>query len=243
MSGHAYFGVGEAKIKHVSFCHNGEMKKIRKAWLYKNGVYTQVWSGASVVSYYDGNTLIGIEEVDEGEDVLHPSLSTAKENYTLVGWKQAVYGDKVLELNATGEPMVLYAMYLPNTYNAVSDSTYVTGGTSTSASATPFYQGGWDLGSSTSFVLNMREYQNNSVTVVQQNIYSGHLDDDQPWGYGQLDGSDVAKNSSRTFTNIANGTHVLRTIGHTANEAEARNTQTLRCYVASIVLSNPTPWT
>lgn len=243
MSGHAYSGEELNKIRHAYVFNNGEFKKLRKAWYFKNGEFHQVWSGASEVSYYDGNTLLGIEEVDEGEDVLHPSLSTAKENYTLVGWKQAVYGDKVLELNATGEPMVLYAMYLPNTYNAVGDSTYVTGGTSTSNSATPAYQGGQDLGSSTSFVLNMREYQNNSVTVVQQNIYSGHLDDDQPWGYGMLDSYEIPKNSSRSYSNIANGTHILRTVGHTANEGEARNTQTLRCYVASIILSNPTPWT
>ena len=238
----ASFGELFTKIKHCAVGEN--FTKLRKAAYFKNGQFHKVWSGASIVSYYDGETLLGTEEVDEGSDVLHPNISTAKENYTLCGWSiSAEYLTKVEQLAATGEPMALYAIYLPNSLSVLGNSRYVTGSTSTSNSATPAYQGGWDLGSSTSFVLNMHEYQNNVVTVHQSNIYSGHEDNDQPWGYGQLDGSDVAKNSSRTFTNIANGTHILRTIGHTANEGEARNTQTLQCYVTSIVLSNPVAWT
>lgn len=239
----ARFSTGLTKIKKGLFSTG--LTKIKAGYMYESGEWNKVWSFGSEVSYYDDDTLIGKEDVDEGRDVLHPSLTMpTKENYTFCGWtlENGTY-DKVTELVATGQPMTLYAMYLPNSINVVSNSRYVSGSTSTSASATPAYQGGTDLGSSTSFTLNMREYQNNVVTVHQSNIYSEHEDNDQPWGYGQLDGSDVAKNSSRTFTNIANGTHTLRTIGHTANESEARNTQTLSCYVSSLILSNPLEWT
>ena len=243
MSGHAYFGQNLTKIRHAYVFDNGEYKKLRKAWYYDNGEFKQVWSGASEVSYYDGDTLLGMREVDEGEDVLRPDLDMTKSGYTHVGWKQAVYGDKVLELNATGEPMVLYAMYLPNTYNAVSDSTYVTGATAVSHAETPYYTGhqSWDI--TKSFVLNMREYQNNSITVVERNLYSGGIDDYAPWGYGEFDGNNVPKNSSRTYTNISNGTHTLRTIGQTVDEQVHVNTQETRLYVSSLILSNPTPWT
>lgn len=239
----ARFSTGLSKIRKGLFSTG--LTKIKAGYMYESGEWNKVWSFGSEVSYYDDDTLIGKEDVDEGHDVLHPSLTMpAKENYTFCGWalENGTY-DNVTELVATGQPMTLYAMYLPNSINVVSNSRYVSGSTSTSASATPAYQGGTDLDSSTSFTLNMREYRNNVVTVHQSNIYSGYEDNDQPWGYGQLDGSDVAKNSSRTFTNIANGTHTLRTIGHTANESEARNTQELRCYVSSLVLSNPLEWT
>lgn len=244
MSAHGYFSIDKDKIKHMSFFKNGSHHRMRNGWVYKNGVYIHVWSGASVVHYYDNTTLLGTEEVDEGEDVLHPSITTTKSNYTLIGWSTEPnnLNKQVTSLVATGEEMNLYALYLPNSLNVVSNSRYISGSTYTSHAETPYYVGGQSLDSSTSFTLNMREYQNNVVTVHQSNIYSGQEDNDQPYGYGQFDGNDVAKNSSRTFTNIANGTHTLRTIGHTANEGSARNTQELRCYVASLVLSNPIAW-
>ena len=74
---------------------------------------TKLYSSGSAVSYYDGATLIGTLDVDEGLDVLHPDLPLSKEGYTLVGWQ---YNDERVEtLAADGEAMTLYAIYLPNT--------------------------------------------------------------------------------------------------------------------------------
>ena len=89
----------------------------------------------------------------------------------------------------------------------------------------------------------MHEYQNNSVVVVCQALYSGHVDNDQPSGNGKFDGNIIYKNNSATYANVANGTHTVKTEGHTANESDARNTQELRCYVSSLTLSNPLAWT
>lgn len=199
----------------------------------------------AVISYYDDSTLLGTQKVPNGKDVLHPSITMpSKENYTFCGWttENGSY-NKETTLVSTGEPMSLYAMYLPNSLNVVGNSRYISGSTYTSDSHTPAYEGEQSLDSSTSFTLNMQEYQNNSVTVVCQAIYSGHIDNDQPSGNGKFDSSNVPKNGSSTFTNIANGTHIVKTEGHTANEGEARNTQELRCYVSSLVLSNPISWT
>lgn len=80
----------------------------------------KVWTGASSVSYYDGDTLIDTIDVDEGADVLHPSLSMSKTNYTFVGWSLSDGGDRVTTLYATGEPMSLYALWLPNTLTILS---------------------------------------------------------------------------------------------------------------------------
>lgn len=239
----ARFSTGLSKIRKGLFSTG--LTKIKAGYMYESGEWNKVWSFGSEVSYYDDDTLIGKEDVDEGRDVLHPSLTMpAKENYTFCGWtlENGTY-DKVTELVATGQPMTLYAMYLPNSINVVSNSRYVTGSTYTSHAETPAYTGHASLDSAVSFTLNMREYRSNTITVVAQNIYSGHVDNDQPWGYGMLDSYEIPKNSSRSYSNIANGTHTVKTVGSTANESEARNTQELRCYVSSLVLSNPVAWT
>lgn len=68
MAGHSAFG--NDLIKHVAL-GNTAIKKIALG----NDI---VWSGASLVSYYDGSTLLGQREVDEGLDVLRPSGLTAQ---------------------------------------------------------------------------------------------------------------------------------------------------------------------
>lgn len=68
MAGHSAFG--NDLIKHVAL-GNTAIKKIALG----NDI---VWSGASLVSYYDGSTLLGQREVDEGQDVLRPSGLTAQ---------------------------------------------------------------------------------------------------------------------------------------------------------------------
>ena len=197
------------------------------------------------VAYYDGSTLIGTARYTKGKDVLHPPLTMpTKTDYTFVGWTDTPGSlDKVTTLVSDRTPITLYAIYLPNSINVVGNSRYISGSTYTSNSATPAYTGGQGLDSSVSFTLNMHEYQNNSVVVVCQALYSGHVDNDQPSGNGKFDGNIIYKNNSATYANVANGTHTVKTEGHTANESDARNTQELRCYVSSLTLSNPLAWT
>lgn len=239
----ARFSTGLSKIKKGLFSTG--LTKIKAGYMYESGEWNKVWSFGSEISYYDDDTLIGKEDVDVGRDVLHPSLTMpTKENYTFCGWtlENGTY-DKVTELVATEQPMTLYAMYLPNSISALGNARYISGSTYTSEAHTPYMEGGQPLDSSVSFTLNMHEYQNNSVVVVCQALYAGGIDNDQPWGYGMLDSYEIPKNSSRNYSNIANGTHTVRTVGHTANESDARLTQELRCYVSSLVLSNPVAWT
>lgn len=248
MSGHAYSGEDLNKIRHAYVFHDGEFKKLRKAWYFKNGEFHQVWSGASEVSYYDGNTLLGVEEVDEGEDVLHPSLDTSKTGYTLVGWKNAYYGDQVTELTATGEPMALYAMYLPDTltvasgyfqwdgygamvtyYNTRWDSEYLTG--SPSVSAELWYSEGTKE-STAYFTLNKKFYQTASITVGHE----ARADN----ATGRFDGTEISKGHTLTRT-IGNGSHSM--YARVIVGAPSSTWHISRVGVTSLVLSNPTPWT
>lgn len=120
MPGHMYRYQNGAfhKFKKVGFDTN--VKKVKKIGYYKDGVMHQVFTSASAVSYYDGNTLLGIEEVDEGLDVLRPSIDTSKDGYTLVGWTGYGGTERFETRVATGEPMSLYALWLPNTLTVLS---------------------------------------------------------------------------------------------------------------------------
>lgn len=79
-----------------------------KKWIH-DGV--KVWSGATVVSYYDGSTLIDTREVDEGLDVAinAPTIS----NKYLWGWSDTD-GGKAKTIIAQGETMTVYADASPN---------------------------------------------------------------------------------------------------------------------------------
>lgn len=252
MSGHAYFGENLNKIRHTYVYDDGEYKKLRKAFLYTNGEFKQVWSGASEVSYYDGDTLMGVEEVDEGEDVLHPSFSTTKQGYTLVAWKDALYGDPLTELNATGEPMKVYALYLPNTldvalgrmyydpaYGQYSpylvftsdlwDSEYVSGKQVSDASI--WYREG-QFDKTVSFKLDKKFYQTATITLKNMSR------DGNSWG--RLDSNrEIPENSSRSWT-IDSGTHSIYSWGYNnaPNSWEYSYTG-----ITKLTLSNPTPWT
>lgn len=74
MAGHSAFGTNLDGIKHVALGNTA----IKKIGFFSNNVMDVVWSGASLVSYYDGATLLGQREVDEGQDVLRPSGLTAQ---------------------------------------------------------------------------------------------------------------------------------------------------------------------
>ena len=261
MSGHAYFGTGVDKIKHISFYHNGEMKKIKRVWQYHNGVYRQVWTGASTVSYYDGNTLIGTEEIDEGNDALRPQhIDTTKAGYTLYGWKAHPNDTSRLEqLIADGEPISLYAYYVPNTLSVLSASFgnwyHDSGGWHidyTRSVNNNYLSGVTDVGvdsswnqrdASVGFYLALNEYQNATVVVLAKYCPadSGGLSA----GYASFDGNTwsswnpAGTNSSNTYSNVRTGNHSLyvRSISYDAYW------QTNVVGVTSIVLSNPIAWT
>ena len=66
------------KLKHV---YIGDTK-LRKSFCGD----TKIWSGASIVNYYSGNELLGTREIDEGLNVLNPSIIPSKAGYTFLGW-------------------------------------------------------------------------------------------------------------------------------------------------------------
>lgn len=261
MSGHAYFGENVTKIKHISFCQNGEMKKIKRVWYYHNGVYRQVWTGASTVSYYDGDTLLGTEEVDEGDSILHPqTIDTTKTGYTLYGWKASASDTTRLdEMLATGEPISVYAYYVPNTLDvlvasfgnwsydsggwhmpysvSVRNAKYITGGTDAFVSAP------WSTReSSTSFYLALNEYQSANVTV--QGKYcpndTGNLNVGQTYfdGDGLSSWNLSGSTASKAYSNVKTGNHSIRVVAI----AYGDYWQAVAGGVTRIRLINPTPW-
>lgn len=210
-----------------------------------------IWAGASEVSYYDGNTLLGTEEVDEGDDVLHPSFSTSKLGYTLYGWTQTSGSTtRVTSLTATGEPMTLYAIYTPNTVTAVSNGTitdaeYVSG--NVSATAIGNYN---QSTASASFNLSKGRYQTATCTVYAEfdnhntanldlgdvtfngvNVLGYDTDGWISWDQGNTSGSQVY--------NINEGTHTLFVRAIAYNDYSQRGDIS----VSSLVLSNPIEWT
>lgn len=250
MSGHAYSGENLSKIRHAYVRNNGEFKKLRKAWYYKNGEFKQVWSGASEVSYYDGDTLLGVEEVDEGESVLHPDIDTSKTGYTLVAWKDAKYGDELDELLATGEPMRVYAMYLPNSilvaksYRYNTDTVKVDVWNSDYMSGSAYVQAvsyGASITNNASFAINLGKYQNSSVKIwsywymVDADGY-GHDDPNSPIS---VDG--VSRRTGDILTNIS-GSHTMSAHAF-PNWGNGERFVRMNGGLAEVTLSNPTPWT
>lgn len=196
----------------------------------------KVWTGASPVSYYEGNVLRATIDVDEGTDVLHPNLSMVKSGYTFVGWALTNGGERVETLVATGEPMSLYAIFVPDTL-VISSFTlrkaqYSTGyfvyienqhRDSRYLSADPWVHiSAWGEGPATAdsqtFTLDMKEYQN--VSFVQKNDANG--------GFF----------ASFLPINITqSGTY---TVGGTIVPGPERSEGAVGC---EITLSNPIPWT
>ena len=161
------------KIKKIGV--DRYLTKVKYGYIWKDGQFKRVWSGASVVSYYDGNTLIGTEEVDEGEDVLHPSFALPqKTGYTLYGWRVNPNDlDRTETLLATGEPMTVYTYYVPNSIvvakgsfsgtdymKSIWNTDYMSGDASANAN-TP----GQPVQFGCGFNINWRWYQNASLIV------------------------------------------------------------------------------
>lgn len=211
---------------------------------------TKVWSGASLVSYYDGATLIGTEEVEEGEDVLHPSFSTSKSGYTLYGWRLSNNDtDRIETLTATGEPMTIYAYYLPNS-NVIA-SGYISGNSFVQSVWNPNYLSGqsalstyvaWNNKTvSGSFSLNKGRYGTASVTVSDyfENKGTGNLGVGEARFDGTLIGSPIEGGSrhSKTFT-VNAGSHSLSLYVISYGDY----TQSGVMGVTNITLTNPQAW-
>jgi len=221
------------------FTLDGE--KVKK-WTH-NGV--KIWSGASVVSYYDGTTLLGTEEIDEGSDVLHPSISTSKEGYTLVGWEYN--GENVTSLVATGEPMTIKTVYVANSITIASGSlngwtwngsvfypTYVTSVWNTnyiSGSAIAWDGGYWtQLSATSNFTLNKGYYQTASASFSYDGAKYGEYYSGAPTY--RIDGVSTLSKS------LDNGSHSLYVFQAIDDEKVS-----VAFFIRSITLSNPTPWT
>ena len=227
------------------------LTKVKEGWIFKDGEFQKVWSGASEVSYYDGDVLLGTEEVDEGEDVLHPSISTTKSGYTLYGWATSKTAtERITSLLATGEPMKVYAIYLPNSLrvagcslstgswtdysNVYVDSKYISGGIVASAQVATY---GWSHGTSTnasaSFTLNLGKYQSGKITA--RNVTGNGSNFDM-----RLDNVQFTNNTSKAITvNTKSTNHNVYAGGYAAADSWCS------CITAitDITLSNPIAWT
>lgn len=248
MSGHAYFGVNKEKIRHISLYKNGEYEKIRNVYLYKDGIYQRVWTGASIVTYYDGEDIMGVEEVDEGEDALHPSFSTAKAGYTLYGWKLAPDDQSRVEQKlGTGEPFSLYAYYVPNTLVILScnivqalwcsrteisrNTNYISGKPYADVGMAMYGHnyGAWAENSGSCYVA-LNEYQN---ATVAWKFATGNGD----FHSAKINGANVS--GSGSFNLMASGNISFYAKGY----APAESWVSSICGATQITLSNPTPWT
>jgi len=220
--------------------HNGS--KVKK-WIH-NGV--RVWSGASLVSYYDdAGVLKGTKEVDEGSDVLRPDIDMSKAGYTHVGWK---YNSEVItELVATGDPMTLNAIYVPNTLTVASCElngwtwngyvfypTYVQSVWNTnyiSGSAIAWDGGYWTQISDTkTFSLNKGYYQTASASFNYAGAKYGEYYSGAP-DY-KIDGVKALSAS------LDNGNHSLYVYQFIGDEKVS-----VAFFITSVTLSNPRAWT
>lgn len=235
--------VNGTNLKKMTY--NGQ--KVKK-WIH-NGV--KVWSGATVVYYYSGSTLLGTKEVDEGNDVLRPSgISTAISGYTMIGWATSNSESSIVtSLMASGETMKLYAIYLPNSYTAVSASHSLAGGSSISLQDTKYISGslfcsvgrndsyvspGTDTASA-SWTINLNRYR--SVTITAQTYESAYGSHSYSLTW---DGSAVSQsngtNTTRTYS--SNGNHTFVSTA-TMNDGYCA----IGIGMTSAVFSNPKPWT
>lgn len=234
------------KIKKVAV--GQQLTKIKGAYIWDGTDFVRVWSGASQVSYYDGNTLLGTIEVDEGEDVLHPSLDTTKSGYTLYGWATSKSSNNRVELlTATGDPIALYAIYLPNTIVVATgtvtnssgwvnyiagqvNSAYVSGGLAASAQRAAYYGGAGSAEGSAVFTVTLGRYQNGTIKWS----YATGNGDNQ---VGKVDGIEVSSGYGSKSIN-ASGSHTLYTKG-TASDGSWTSTVV---GITNITLSNPIAW-
>lgn len=205
---------------------------------------SKVWSGAFPVSYYYGNTLLGIEEVDEGADATHPNIvMPPKSGYTFIGWATSNSEDDWVGEYLTYAPANLYAVYIPSSITVVSNgsnlnSKYVSG--TFSAWTDPH----WTTGeSSGSFTLAKGKYGTATCTVYAMfyNNNTGNLD----VGDATFDG-DAIIGTWITGGSEGSKSYVINDGGHSLfvrAVAYDDYSQGALVRVSSLVLSNPAAWT
>lgn len=203
----------------------------------------------SIVSYYDGTTLLGKEIVAKGEDCLHPKkVSTTKSGYTLIGYGTSDDVDsKVTTYLATGKSMTLYALYLPNSFvvygsGAVSDaSRYISGKFSSKWTG----EGSKEVSGSASSTATLTSLtEGMTVTVSFGYSYSFRWSTDH-YGRFNICGNSYStstQNYSNTVSVVIGDTKTLTTYCYYKGTSEGW-APSVNAYITQVTLSNPAPWT
>lgn len=233
----ARFGTGLNKIKKGLFSTG--LAKIKAGYMYESGGWNKVWSFGSRVSYYDGDTLMGVEEIDDGQDVLHPSFSTSKQGYTLYGWATEADSDTREEtMLATGEPITLYAIYVPNSVvvasgnasgTSVWNTKYVGGGSSVCVESY-----GDSKSAYTTVTVDRKQYQNVSITIGAN----------KDWGQGYSQPDNFYDSVTQTY--LPSGTTFsdrLSGMTYGVHSFPIDHYERHTAWVSNITLSNPIAWT
>lgn len=102
------------KIKKAAI--DEKLTKVRYGYIYENGMWQRVWSGASEVTVILGGVIIGTLEVDDEDDILpYLTAPTVPEGTTFLGWSNDLNNATPLtEYFADGDPKTLYAIYKYN---------------------------------------------------------------------------------------------------------------------------------
>lgn len=220
--------LGDKKVKYV---YQGASKE---------------YSSGSIVSYYDENTLLGTEEVEEGLDVLHPDIDTSKTGYTLVGWGTSTdLSSMVRTMTATGDDITLYALYLPNSLLVATGSVtnsaghtsysgdslsaaYISGALGCTAERAGYIAGAGSCSASAIFTVKLGMYKK---ATISWNVATG-MGDNQ---WFSVDGIDTSS-GSKVVT--VDGSHTLQTGGSTPGNSW--NSCTIG--ITNITLSEPKEW-
>lgn len=211
--------------------HNGY--KVSK-WTH-DGV--KVFSSGTVVSYYNGSSLIGTKEYNEGADVLKPGYSPTKSGYTFIGWSTSKNGSRLETLTAGSEPITLYAVFAINSLTAV-EGHLAAGPTWVIDSSNPAIVSGTIVHSNESYGDSS---ENTTYFTVNKGVYStakivfGGID----WNGDsvllfKLDGVNCVADTEYT---ISGGQHSVYTHVFPNDHYERKLVG-----IKSLVLSNPTKW-
>lgn len=201
------------------------------------------------ISYYDGSTLLGRRSYSKGKDILHPSITMpTKADETFVGWAKTSASVNIETALVAEENITLYAIYLPNTYTAL------TGSYSNLYYSISFidsnYCGGRFIANAqrAAYIAGTGYQEDNSTFSVMLNRYGKATIGYVSFVYGQgetsgetcrIDGTDVTDSSgSKNVT--SSGSHSLHAHGNANASSSYLNTG---IFIGSIVLSEPLAWT
>ena len=204
--------------------------------------------GGAKITYYDNTTELGYEYVASGQDVLHPSITMpTKSGKTFIGWSTTTSENNwVGTLTANGQPMNLYAIYVPNaltvasgsvtdphglgwaSYSGTYNSKYISGSIGCTADRAGYYIGAGDATASASFSIIFNEYQNATLSwAIGEGAGSSH-----DWIF---DGVSTSGGSKSTTSSV----HSMSTSGHCSGS----DSTSTSIGITSITLSNPRAWT